>query len=59
MKLLAEKFDEVAEVAEHSGATSLEVLVAAVLYTLAAAEFIPNPKQRAAMLDALIGVSLQ
>ena len=46
------------ELAMHSDASSLEVLVAAVAFTLMAAEFIPNPTQRAAILNSLIGLSL-
>lgn len=47
------------KLAERSDASSLEVLVAAVTFAKMAAEFIPNPQQRTAMLDALVGASLQ
>jgi len=50
---------EFEKLAGHSDASVLEVLVAAVTFTLMAAESIPNHKQRAAMLAALIDSSLQ
>ena len=56
VEALAEQFDAAAE---RSGATALEVLVAAVTFASMTADFIPNPKQRAAMLAVLTETNLQ
>lgn len=58
LETLVEEFDKCAA-RVCPDATKLEVLVAAVTYTLLTAEFIPNPAQRRAMLDALVETSLQ
>lgn len=56
VEALTAKFHKTASQADASG---LEVLIAAVTFTLDAAEFISPPQQRMAILDALMGVSLQ
>ena len=56
LEALVEKFDEAAR---QSDASSLEVLVAAAAFaTVIAAEYIPSPSQRAAMLNSLFEIEM-
>lgn len=51
--------DEFDEIAGHSDATKLEILVAAATFALMTVEFIPDRQQRTAILNAALGMSLQ
>ena len=57
LETLADKFHDAAR--SEPNATALEVLFAAATFTLTAAKFIPDPTQRAAILNALVDTSLQ